>query len=100
MNREPVYLIKQSELNKLSNTDFMPDRVDLLTDIVVRGNLLDKWDSETMIGNVEKIFDIRKENDPFKAVDGYKLQWRSFYDGWGEGRINMLGEILKIVNGK
>ena len=56
-------------------------------------------DSQQVIGVVHEIFEIRRLNDKFIASDfdpvQYKLQWRSFYDGWCEGRIDLLGILLR-----
>ena len=55
-------------------------------------------DSKQVIGNVDNVFNTRKTNDPFVATDldqmQYRLQWRSFYDGWIEGRMALLKELM------
>jgi hypothetical protein len=96
--QEPVYLIKSSELQKLVDKKTPIDRLSICTEVIERGNVMEMWDSTAIIGDSHKIFDIRKEHDPYKDhVPGYELQWRSFYDGWGEGRINMLGKFFDLL---
>lgn len=43
-----------------------------------------EWDSERMIGRVK---------DRFKELEAKQWDWRSFYNGWLEGRADMLQQI-------
>ena len=43
-----------------------------------------EWDSERMIGRVK---------DRFKELEKKEFEWRSFYNGWIEGRSDMLQQI-------
>jgi hypothetical protein len=100
MTREPVYLVKYSELMDLVMESESYDRSMISKEIEERGNLMEMWDSTAIIGESQKIFGLRKDHDPYKDhVPGYELQWRSFYDGWGEGRIDMIGRIYRTVFG-
>ncbi len=95
---EPIYFIKHSELLNLVGMDKSWDRADISTEIICRGDLTKMWDSHAIIGKCQKVFDIRKENDPYKnQLKDHELQWRSFYNGWGEGRISMLSEIYAQI---
>ena len=47
------------------------------------------YDSTAMIGNVHERFDILTSHPDHLRQD---LDWRSFYDGWIEGRFGMYGE--------
>jgi hypothetical protein len=42
-----------------------------------------EWDSKRLIGRVK---------DRFKELEEKKWEWRSFYNGWLEGRVDMLSE--------
>jgi len=44
-----------------------------------------QWDSSAVIGRVE---------EQFKMLERYKFDWRSFYNGWLEGRAALMAEIL------
>lgn len=46
-----------------------------------------EWDSTKLIGNPRQRFDQIKED---------KGEWKGFYSGWIEGRINMLLEIKGV----
>jgi hypothetical protein len=46
-----------------------------------------EWDSERIIGRVK---------ERFKELEEKKWDWRSFYNGWLEGRADMLMQIKKI----
>jgi hypothetical protein len=43
-----------------------------------------KWDSEKVIGRVQ---------ERFRELENYKWEWRSFYNGWLEGRSDMIQKI-------
>jgi hypothetical protein len=43
-----------------------------------------EWNSNDIIGNVHEIF---------KNRDHYNFEWRSFYNGWIEGRFQMLKDV-------
>lgn len=58
-----------------------------LTGCATHSDLKD-WDSTRLIGDVEKIFN--KRANPYTQST---YDWVSFYSGWMEGRINMLGEL-------
>jgi hypothetical protein len=49
------------------------------------------WDSEQLIGNVHSRFDRLQECD----ISGHIFDWRSFYKGWIEGRLFMLGKLTE-----
>ena len=49
------------------------------------------YDSTAMIGNVHERFDILTSHPDHLRQD---LDWRSFYDGWIEGRFGMYGECV------
>jgi hypothetical protein len=48
------------------------------------GNKEAEWDSERMIGRVK---------ERFKELEEKEWDWRSFYNGWLEGRSDMLQQI-------
>ncbi len=50
-----------------------------------------EWDSERIIGRVK---------DRFKELEAKQWNWRSFYNGWLEGRSDMLQQIKGIGNYK
>ena len=52
------------------------------------------YDSTAMIGNVHERFDILTSHPDHLRQD---LDWRSFYDGWIEGRFGMYGELYTMV---
>lgn len=47
----------------------------------------DKWSSTNLIGKVKEVYD-----DIFREDRRWNV-WRAFYNGWIEGRANMLSEI-------
>lgn len=49
-----------------------------------------KYDSKTLIGNPQQRFKELKHKD---------WDWRSFYNGWLEGRFNLMNESINDVNG-
>ena len=44
----------------------------------------EEWNSERMIGRVK---------DRFKELEAKKFEWRSYYNGWLEGRSDMLQQV-------
>ena len=49
------------------------------------------WGSERIIGDVHIYFDrMNRQNIP-----GHVKDWVSYYNGWIEGRFEMLGELMK-----
>lgn len=48
-----------------------------------RAEKVQQWDSERMVGRVK---------DRFKELEEKNHEWRSFYNGWLEGRYDMLAQ--------
>jgi len=62
----------------------------------------DEWNSRRIIGNVRKAYDdYRKRKWYSRNKDNSQdPEWEAFYNGWLEGRIDMLGQIKGIIDDK
>lgn len=51
------------------------------------------WDSTSVIGNVEQSFDAYTERENERGPFPGNPLWRAYYNGWIEGRMDMLAEL-------
>jgi len=85
--------VEALDLNKIIPYDIEAIILELI-------KLAKKLDLDKNYGSTEIILGVKTRYDEVFSEDKRWDVWRAFYNGWIEGRINMLKQIKEIRNGK